>query len=300
MTGPVSQYGAAIPLLEGLAENRARTYGVLSLAYARPVDGFLLELLRPWGMMLGALPAEALPGIMRRGLRKLDFWLKGQGSELTKEVLTALGVEFTRLFRGLHPLESPPPPYESVYGDGGLLYGPSTMEVARTYRRFRLEGKNNEPPDHIALELDFMRFLCQKEAQAQQGREEAKGWLREEGAFLEEHLVTWVPALCRNIRGSDTMGFYSGLADVTEGWLSCDRRIIRGLLGQEERRERINPGKSKGKTEAALSPGGISGIIVRVTKRSRQFHDPPLHRWLLRWQPGPGGLGGHPGGRQPP
>ncbi|MDP2954201.1 MAG: molecular chaperone TorD family protein [Chloroflexota bacterium] len=252
MTGPVSQYGAAIRLPEGLAENRARTYGVLSLAYARPVDRPLVELLRPWGSMLEEEPPqEALPGVMRRGLRKLDSWLKGQGSELTKEVLTALEVEFTRLFRGLHPLESPPPPYESVYGDGGLLYGPSTLQVARTYRRFRLKGKNNEPPDHIALELDFMRFLCQKEALARRKGEEARDWLQEEGAFLEEHLVTWVPALCRKIRGSDTMGFYSGLADVTEGWLSCDRRIIRGLLGQEGRRERRNPGRSKGKTEAS-------------------------------------------------
>ncbi|MFQ5925040.1 MAG: molecular chaperone [Dehalococcoidia bacterium] len=221
---------AATPPRSELARSRARIYRALAIGYARPADEQLLELFRPWGILETELPQRALPVMMKRGLRKLGAWLERRGSQPPEELLIALGVEFTRLFRGLNRFHSPPPPYESVYVDSGLVYGPSTDQVTQTYRRFRLKGQNNEPPDHIALELDFMRFLCQREALAWQTEKGGQDLLKEEDAFLKEHLAGWVPALCQNIRRFDTSGFYDGLADVTEGWICCDRRIIRGLI----------------------------------------------------------------------
>jgi TorA maturation chaperone TorD len=53
--------------------------------------------------------------------------------------------------------------------------------------------------------------------------------LEEEDVFLNEHLASWVGAFCENIRRFDTTGFYGGLADVTEGWIYCDQKIIKGL-----------------------------------------------------------------------
>ncbi len=168
--------------------------------------------------------------MMKRVLRKIGIWLERRGSPPSGELLTALGIEFLQLFRGLNRFHSPPPPYESVYVDRGLLYGSSTDRVAQKYRRFQLKGQNNEPPDHIALELDFMRFLCEKEAMAWQTEKRGQDLLKEEDAFLNEHLARWVPAFCENTRRFDTTGFYNGLAEVTEGWIYCDRRVIKGLV----------------------------------------------------------------------
>ncbi len=212
-----------------LAGSRARIYRTLSITYARPADEHLVELLRPWGTLETELPQGALPEIMKRGLRKIWIWLERCGSQPSEELLTALVAEFTWLFRGLNRFHSPPPPYESVYLDEGLVYGASTERVIQRYRRFRLKGQNNEPPDHIALELDFMRFLCEREALAWQTEGGGQDLLKEEDAFLSEHLARWAPAFCENIRMSDTTGFYDGLADVTEGWICCDQMIIEGL-----------------------------------------------------------------------
>jgi len=54
--------------------------------------------------------------------------------------------------------------------------------------------------------------------------------LKEEDTFLDEHLARWVPAFCENVRREDNTGFYNGLADVTEGWIYCDQRIIKDLI----------------------------------------------------------------------
>ena len=220
MTGPGSS---------GLAASRARIYRVLALAYARPPDAQLLELLRAW--VKDGLSQTALPEGMEHGLRKLEVWLEKAGVPPQTEAVNALQAEFTQLIRGLSRSHSPPPPYESVYTDNGLVHGPSTERVAQEYRRFNLKGRNNEPPDHISLELDFMRFLCEKEARAWQREEGGQELLEEEDAFLGEHLAVWVPAFCANLTKFDTTGFYNGLADLTRGWILCDQRIVRGIIG---------------------------------------------------------------------
>ncbi len=149
----------------------------------------------------------------------------------TEELCAVLSPEFTRLFRGVSRFNSPPPPYESVYSDNGVLYGASTGRIVEKYRRFHLNARDNEPPDHISLELDFMRFLCENESLAWKTQKEGQDLLKEEDAFIAEHLIKWVPSLCDNIRKFDTTGIYAGLADITEGWLYSDRTVISDLSG---------------------------------------------------------------------
>jgi len=197
--------------------------------YTEPVNERSLALLRSWTILGNQLPSGGFQETIKRGLKKIEEHLDQAGHKSSAELLDTLAEAFTSLFRGLSAFHSPPPPYESVYVDGGVLYGLSTDRVATRYRKFGLEVQPNEPPDHIALELDFMRFLCEKEAESWQS--EKGGWdvIKEEDAFLSEHLALWVPALCESIRNFDATGLYSGLADVTEGWIGCDREIILGL-----------------------------------------------------------------------
>ncbi len=220
-----------VPVPSKLAESRAQVYAALSTAYARPADGRLLEILRHWGMLVDELTTWAFPETMRSGLRRIEACLDESTSKASTEFLHVLSAEFTRLFRGLDRFQSPPPPYESVYMDGGLLYGPSTDKVRQRYSRFHLRAHNGEPPDHVALELDFMRFLCEREARDWQTEEKARDLLTEEDTFLNDHLASWIPSFCRNIRSFDTTGFYSALADVTEDWICCDQEVIKILLG---------------------------------------------------------------------
>lgn len=219
--------------LSELARSRAGIYQILSTICAGMPGEQLVKLLHPWSTLERQLPRGVLPLKMKRGLKTIRVWLENNGSQ-PSEIIT-LGTEFTRLFRGLGRIQSPPPPYESVYLEDGLLHGLSTQRVAQKYSRFRLKLNNNEPPDYIAFELDFMRFLCEKEALAWQKGEGARDLLKEEGTFLSEHLARWVPDFCENIRQFDSTGFYKGVADVTEGWIQYDLELVTAIV--EHQRE---------------------------------------------------------------
>ena len=76
----------------------------------------------------------------------------------------------------------------------------------------------------MSFELEFMYLLCSKEADAWDGgnEEEALRMVRAEKEFLGEHLLAWLPKFCNKIREYDRLGFFRGLADLTEGWVAFD------------------------------------------------------------------------------
>src|SRR4030042_84440 len=223
--------------LPHLARSRVQIYGILSTVFGGLPGEQLVRVFFSWNVT-EQVSREFLPLKIKRGLKQINIWLEERGSEPSE--IAALETEFTRLFRGLGRAKSPPPPYESVYLDSGLLYGPSTQRVADTYRRFRVKGQNNEPPDCIALEMDFMRFLCDREVAAWETGN-AQELLKEEEAFLREHLASWVPSFCENVRRFDTGVFYTGLADLTEGWILCDQQIIWSILNYQADANQTTP-----------------------------------------------------------
>ncbi|MCC7107387.1 MAG: molecular chaperone TorD family protein [Chloroflexi bacterium] len=107
--------------------------------------------------------------------------------------LVSLRVDYARTFLMLTP------PYESVYvDDEGALNGPSSSAVLA---HFEAAGWHPSAlasvgaPDHLGLELLFLALLEERRQSAlavgNQGA--ARGFLEEQGAFLEEHLLRWGP-----------------------------------------------------------------------------------------------------------
>lgn len=211
-----------------LAEARGKLYQLLAAVYAGPPSLDFLKLLAGWvaSVSKDEEHSQLLSQQMRHSLSMLDsFFEKGNFGE---ELGETISVEFTRLFRGVKLHYSPPPPYESVYlEESGSVFGESTVAVHRKYLQFGLdlsERVSGEPPDHISFELEFMRNLCSKEADAWDGgnEEEALGMMRAEKEFLREHLLAWLPKFCNKIREYDRLGFFRELADLTEGWVAFD------------------------------------------------------------------------------
>ncbi len=52
--------------------------------------------------------------------------------------------------------------------------------------------------------------------------DEALGLLRVEKEFSRKHLEAWLPKFGNKIREYDRLGFFRGLADLTEGWVAFD------------------------------------------------------------------------------
>jgi len=213
-----------------IAQRRSGIYGILATAYAGPADEKFLGLLR--GLKITGdtslpLQNEKLYG----GINGLNRWLESNSTSPDSVLSTQLAPEFTGLFRGISRRNSPLPPYESVYREG-QLFGESTGKITEVFQQYSLKPGNNEPPDHISLELDFMRLLCNREAEAGKSGVGMLDALREEEKFLEEHLLLWAPALCEQIRKFDTKGLYKALADVTEGWIKYDLTEITRLISE--------------------------------------------------------------------
>ncbi len=76
-----------------------------------------------------------------------------------------LSIDHAALFVG--PFELIAAPYGSVYIDKKrTVMGDSSQNVAHCYQDAGVSVDVKEPPDHIAIELEFLHFLCSKEATA--------------------------------------------------------------------------------------------------------------------------------------
>lgn len=129
-----------------------------------------------------------------------------------------LQVEYARLFVG--PFELAAPPYGSVYLEGNRrLMGDSTLAVRKMYQEHGLTLDVKEVPDHIALELEFMHYLCLREAnaEAKTNTNEANRLAEAQSDFMENFLGPWLAEFCTAIRNTTESPFYRHLADCLEG-----------------------------------------------------------------------------------
>jgi TorA maturation chaperone TorD len=220
-----------------LAEARSRIYGLLASLCTQLPTPALAQAIKE-GHVLDALSplanTEAAPEDLINGLETLKAYTTSSRSEETTRILQDIAVERTRLFRGIKPGYGPPPPYESVYATGTDLGSNARKRVLEIYAEIgvNLMEMCKEEPDYIGLELDFMRILCQKEAEAWkiQDAEVVVDFLGREYRFVNEHLVTWVPRFCDTVLERTKLGFYRALAQIIKGTLTLDKDQIKNLL----------------------------------------------------------------------
>jgi TorA maturation chaperone TorD len=210
-----------------ILQSRASTYGFLSLVYRKEVTvSFLAELIE----QLAAEPDEAAESEGYRTLRKFVQQIKGTDLE---KVRTELAAVYAALFLNMGP--NPVFPFESVYTSSeGLLMQRARDEVLAEYRKEGLARISdfNEPEDHVAIELEFMGYLCQKSAEALEAgdRDTAEKYLQKQKDFLERHLLAWIPQFCKDVAKATRSGFYKGIAQITEEHLSLEGETIAELM----------------------------------------------------------------------
>jgi len=152
-------------------------------------------------------------------------------------------------------------PFEDVYqgttveGEPvkGPLLGSRAVSVIRMYREAGAEMDRGckELTTHIGVELSFMSFLCEREAEAipHEKRDAKPDSSPGEAAnsvkyrelqiqFLKEHLNDWFPRLSRSIQANAKSRFYRGLALITEEFLAQDTA---SLLAQSRSEKQVGP-----------------------------------------------------------
>jgi TorA maturation chaperone TorD len=95
-----------------------------------------------------------------------------------------------------------------------------------------LPEEMKDQPDFIGFELDFMRHLTEKEAQAwaDDDREEALGILERQRAFLKEHITRWIPRFCDVMAQEARLDFYRGIACMTKGFVLDEAKKVAELI----------------------------------------------------------------------
>lgn len=136
-----------------------------------------------------------------------------------------LSIDHAALFVG--PFELLAAPYGSVYIEQKrTVMGGSTIHAARFYQEAGLSVDVKEPPDHIAVELEFMYYLCTKEAAAT-GDDPVEGdhlFREKQRGFYFTALKPWAHQFCEAIRRGTDNAFYLNLADCLDHFLiSCER-----------------------------------------------------------------------------
>ncbi|MDG6907850.1 MAG: molecular chaperone TorD family protein [Nitrososphaerota archaeon] len=218
--------------LAGVLEDRRSMYTFLARIYEREVTTeFLKELSSKESPLQTTSIVDMDEDEFKEGFMELTSYLKNmQDANLDEEKLK-LDVEYANLFLSvlvrIHPSES------SYTTREHLVYDEPRQEVFEIYVREGVEkiAEFTEPEDHIAIEMQFMAYLCRKaiEANEQQNWESMLGLLKTQEDFVRKHLMNWTPKLTKNIIEKSNTGFYRGAAKITNAFLEVESDSIKEL-----------------------------------------------------------------------
>ncbi len=192
-------------------------FGYLGQAfYTEPTAEFINTLVTD--DLFADWPLEADNSHMQTGLGLL----RGYGAQWNEDQLPQLTRDYYRLFIGP---DIKAPPWESVWlSREQLLFDEQTMEVRAFYRRFGLQAPklNNEPDDHLGLELGFIAHLntLALASLEKNNTEELEAILQAQREFLSDHLLLWASTCLERVIKHAATDYYRGIAHLTLGSLA--------------------------------------------------------------------------------
>jgi len=205
--------------MQTTAAGRAKTYAVLAALCSAPPSREMTELICAGGLAQeGNAPLSAAANALTEVFRRAAAEGLPDGEPVA---------EHTRLF----VLPSGVVPHESFYADENRRVGGQvTVGVQRYYEAAaaQLTGACLDLPDHIGVELEFMKFLCDIEEQFWQepNGEGLKKCLDFQNAFLADHLLRWYLPLCEKVLEETKLDLYRALARLTIEFLDAERTFV--------------------------------------------------------------------------
>ncbi|MBI4464881.1 MAG: molecular chaperone TorD family protein [Acidobacteria bacterium] len=152
-------------------------------------------------------------------------------------------------------------PYETEYGNEGLFQQPRQLaKITGFYEAFGLttRSEERERPDHISCELEFLDFLCRKEAWALESGEEAvlEETRKAMRLFLCDHVGRFGRAFAHMLAQQDSQGFFARLGDLLSDFLTLECRRVGVLPGPL-----LLPLRSAEEDKVPMACGGESELV---------------------------------------
>jgi Nitrate reductase delta subunit. len=211
--------------LADIARARAAFSSFLTIHFnVLPDEKFVKQMRRKEiSSMLELLPKdESVNEEISSGAALMYKFLKETSGDKPAELSEKLGVDRTRLYRGLAPTYGPPPPYEMVWSpkwqDVALL-----QALAALYRENSLTQSTEiiDRLDYLGVELEFIHALSVRETDAWDAgkTEKARSLLIDQQKFFYEHLESWVPAFIQKAMDFVKTDFYHGHLLMLKGFI---------------------------------------------------------------------------------
>lgn len=157
------------------------------------------------------------------GARLMRSYLGETMDLATNELSERLGIDRTRLYRGVSPSYGPPPPFEAVWRVDQAKATMLLQEIAGIYHKNGLaqSPEANERLDYIGVELAFLEHLALDEVDAWEAGDETQALdlLNKQKAFVCDHLAQWVPAFTEKAIEFAQTDFYRGHLLMLSGFV---------------------------------------------------------------------------------
>jgi putative dimethyl sulfoxide reductase chaperone len=216
-----------------IAQARGAIYRLLSRCFYEPTPQLLEDIARgPSASLLQNLLTTFQVGTLEEMLAPAGNGA-ARASAGDGSLVESLKAEYDRLFEG--PGHVQVPPYESVHRtdvpeiERGLLMGCATLDAKRRYAEAGLAMAKGftDLPDHIAVELEFMCYLCTKEAEAGGATRDGR-FVKAQREFLREHFMKWLPDFSDKVITSSKVQFYRDLAQVMQAYVASEAADLLG------------------------------------------------------------------------
>ena len=192
------------------AEDKARVYGLCANIFAKEPTPQFLQILKQKEneALFKGFGIDLLAGI------------KKQSPANQAEMLA---VEYAGLFLAPGTDTSP---RESLQRGEGRLWGDTTVEVNRIYKKFgfTLDEDFKDTPDHLSAELAFLSKLSELEKEyAEQGLKGSKEGVRSvKKYFLKNHLLKWFPSFKGKVVKQANLSYYKEVLNFLEMALNAE------------------------------------------------------------------------------
>ena len=224
--------------LASIAQARAAVTSFLKIHFITLPDVKFVKQMRQSEIlaMLKALAEdESVDDDIAAGAFLMHNFLEGTRGDGTARLAEKLGVDRTRIYRGVSPTYGPPPPYEMVWSktwrDISLL-----QVLAGVYRQMGLEPSSQfrDRLDYIGMELEYLHALATREAQAWEAgeTETARSLLEAQHQFFCEHLEQWPPYFVRKALEYVKTDFYKGHLLMLRGFIKDEKQEFASLAEQ--------------------------------------------------------------------
>lgn len=218
--------------LADLAKARLAFYTFLNVHFMDLPDEEFVHTLREkeFGSILEELSEnnEVYPEIIK-GVSLMRAYLSDTLACADAELAVRLGLDRTRLYRGVSPGYGFPPPYESLWM-GNNKEPQVLQEMARIYYEggFVLQADVCERLDYIGIQLSYLEKLLMKEIAAREAGDEGtvRVTLGSEREFIRNHVGTWVPDFISSALDHARTDFYRGHLHMLKGFIEQEKEVL--------------------------------------------------------------------------